>query len=416
MESNLDLDLIKRSKRVSNFYLSAIGQILKKRRKDLKKTQANVCSKIISDTALSKFENNLISLDDEVIRLICERMDYDYDLLPFPEDMIKYLEKSINLFFYKDIEEYEKLLDDLNKYDFSGLIQLVRLGYYILKDNYTLARPIYNEIFRYLNSLEDFGFSVFIVYAGFYNIGVKNYRTGRIILDKATKYFQNNAMIYGLYSYARFVIYGNLYLNMAACESGNFALNIFNQYANMVRINEMFIWKEIFLVYEGISNQKQFSQLNLDLLSANDRNYYLIAISNMVDNPIEYLDKLDESGENYLLGLFLKARYYLSVEDLIEYKKVYEDIKSMHYEKESMIDYANLLKLIKNKDDFILKDYLVNYALFQAVEKQNIYFMKIITEEIVRILNEKSRYKEAITHLNKLKSLVHKFQFDTELK
>ncbi len=416
MENYLDVDLIRRGKKVRNFYFCAIGQVLKRRRIQLKRTQAMVCYKIISDTALSKFENNLITLDKEVIRLICERIDYDFEKIPFPEDMLLWLEKSIKFFFYKNIDEYKKLYDDIIKYEFAALIQVVKLGYLILKEDYESATPIYNELFRYLNSLEDYGFSVFIVYAGFYNIGMRNYRTGRIVLDKVTNNFRNNAMIYGLYSYARFIVYGNLYMNMTASESGNFATNIFNQYANMERINEMFIWKEIFLVYEGKGSQKQFSQLNLDLLTANERNHYLITISNMADNPVPYLEKLDESGENYLLGLFLLAKHYLSMEDLTGYKKVYEQINNLHYTYKSKIDYANLLKLMSNQDSFVLKDYLVNCVLDQAIEKQNIYFMKIVTEEIVRILIERSRYKEAITHLDKLKTLVHKFQNDMELK
>jgi hypothetical protein len=71
--------------------------------------------------------------------------------------------------------------------------------------------------------------------------------------------------------------------------------------------------------------------------------------------------------------------------------------------------------LLKNNEDILLKDYLINYCLELATKKQNIYLAKIITLSISDILVSKKRYKDAINYRQKFDDLVLSLQLTSKL-
>jgi hypothetical protein len=335
--------------------------------------------------------------------------------ITFPEEMIEYLERAINYFFFYNIEDYKLLFEEVDKYQFAVLLQIVKLGYYILIEDEVNAGLIYNEIFRYLSSLEEFGLSIFLIFASFYNIQVNNYKNAKIILDKIENFFHNDDIIYGLYNFSRYLICGNLHLNMTANESGIIAFGIFSKYSNLKRLKEYYLWKEIFMCYEGNVPEKNFDFKVLDHTSLKLSNYYLIILSTRSKKPLTYLRALKREGDNYLLGLFIKARYFLLNNEMEEFKKTYTEINNLHYKVNSNIDYTYILKLLKNNEDILLKDYLINYCLELATKKQNIYLAKIITLSISDILVSKKRYKDALNYRQKFDDLVLSLQLTSKL-
>lgn len=416
VKAKLNCELMRRRQQICQFYYYGIGQIIKRRRLYLELTQEDIANGICSNTYISKIENNQIVINKECLYLIMERMDILPEKISMPEEMLEYLEQAVELFFYKDVSAYKELYEEVRSYQFAPLLQIIKLGYFVLIEDFEQGALIYNELFRYLNSLEEFGFSIFLIFSSYHNIGVKNYRNGRIILEKVQSYFRNDEMIYGLYNYAKFIIYGNLHLNLVAYESGNQAISIFNLYANTTRINEFFTWKEIFLVYEGVSVEKKNMINALEFLTPSEKNFYLAILSTAVEDPRKYLTLLDEKGDNYLLGQFLLGGFYLKEGNEEEFKKTCDLINEQHYNYRSKIDFSNLLNLLKNDDELMLKDYLTNYVLEFAIKKQNIHFMRIVTDKIVKILKNQKRYKDALGYSEKFSLLIKKFQKDNEIK
>ncbi|MGD9760860.1 MAG: helix-turn-helix domain-containing protein [Candidatus Izemoplasmatales bacterium] len=394
-------EIARRKEASSQFYYGGIGQTLRKRRLELKMTQEAVAVGICSNTYLSKIENNQIVVNREHLYLIMERMQMDMDKITFPEEMLEYLEKSIKLFFYRDIEGYRELFETIDKYQFSVLLQIIKLGYYMLIEDSENARLVYSETFRYLQSLEEFGFCVLLLYSSFYNIGIKDYKTARTVIENVESRLFNDEMIYGLYNYCKFLIYGNLHLQAQAFEAGQIAINIFNKHSNIIRINEMYMYREIFLVYEGGTPNDYVNHNLLKHISDKERNYYLIAQATKCKNPIVYLKHLVPKGESYLLGLYLQARFYLLSEKIDEFKETCNLISDFHYQINPKIDYLHVLKLMKNKENIYLKDYLINHVLPIAIKNQNIYFLNMITITISKILSDKNRYKDSLSYRQK---------------
>ncbi len=415
MIEKLNNEIIKRRQAACQFYYRGVGQAIRKRRLELNMTQEAVSIGICSNTYLSKIENNQIEVNREHLYLLMERVGMPMEKITFPEEMIEYLERAINYFFFYNIEDYKLLFEEVDKYQFAVLLQIVKLGYYILIEDEVNAGLIYNEIFRYLSSLEEFGLSIFLIFASFYNIQVNNYKNAKIILDKIENFFHNDDIIYGLYNFSRYLICGNLHLNMTANESGIIAFGIFSKYSNLKRLKEYYLWKEIFMCYEGNVPEKNFDFKVLDHTSLKLSNYYLIILSTRSKKPLTYLRALKREGDNYLLGLFIKARYFLLNNEMEEFKKTYTEINNLHYKVNSNIDYTYILKLLKNNEDILLKDYLINYCLELATKKQNIYLAKIITLSISDILVSKKRYKDALNYRQKFDDLVLSLQLTSKL-
>lgn len=415
MESKINYEITRIKDRFCQFYYRGIGQVIKRRRLELKMTQETVAMGLLSNTYLSKIENNQIVANRDHLYLIMERMDIDINKISFPEEMWDYLQESIKLFFYRDLKNYKVLIDKLNDYNFSILLQIIKLGYYTLNGDYENAKPIYNEIYRYLVNLEEYGFSVFLVYSSFYNIAVNNFKNARILIERVENHFQNDEMMYGLLNHAKFMVYGNLHLTTTASEAGQLAINIFNKYSNISRLNEIYLFKQVFTVYDGNFKDFHLNLQTLDFVSDKDANIYLIIIASQSEEPLKYLEHLRKEKNTYLLGLFYKAKWLLASNRIDEYKIIYNQINDLHYEYQSRIDYCNILKLMKNEEDSILKEYLIDTVLPFATEKQSIYFMQVITKIIVDTLSKKKRYKDALTYRKKLDDSVLSFQSDSRI-
>ena len=408
-------EIARRKEASGQFYYGGVGQTLRKRRLELNLTQEAVAIGICSNTYLSKIENNQIVVNREHLYLIMERMEMDMDKITFPEEMLEYLERSIKLFFYRDIEGYRELFEEIDKYQFAVLLQIIKLGYYMLIEDSENARLVYSETFRYLQSLEEFGFCVLLIYSSFYNIGIKDFKTARTMIESVESRLFNDEMIYALYNYSKFLVYGNLHLQALAYEAGQIAINIFNKQSNITRINEMYLYREIFMVYEGSSPNNYINHNLLKHISDKERNYYLIVLATKSKNPVVYLEQMIPEGESYLLGLYLKGRYFLLSEKFEEYKDVCTQINNLHYSINPKIDYLHVLKLMKTKEDIHLKEYLINHALPMAIKNQNLYFMNMITMTISNILSNKKRYKDALSYRQKYDDFLLSLQVKIEV-
>lgn len=410
MDINIKTSLIRRKQEMYDFYYRGFGNRIRRRRLELRLTQQQLAYGICSNTYISKIENNKVVVNREHLYLLMEKMGLPTENIGFPEEMVEYLLRSIKYFFFKDIENYTKLYKEIEKYNFGILLYIVRFGYYILIEDKFNASEIYNDMYRYLNLLEDFGFATFLVYSGFYNVLINDYQNARMILNSTKEKIQNNEMLLGLYNYLKFKTYGNLHLFNKAKEGLVIAQEIFINYSNVKRVCDIFVDKNIFSVYEGENDDIKFHTDHLKSLSYNERNAYLITLAYKENKPYKYLRYLHEDGEYFLAGKYILARECFINNKTKEYEEIKKSISDMHYSTKAELDYYKLLKLYESKENSHLKDYLINYVLPFLVEKQNLFFIKEVLKKISKILKEKNRYKDALTYLEKMDYFKDRFQ------
>ncbi|MCK5731592.1 MAG: helix-turn-helix transcriptional regulator [Tenericutes bacterium] len=415
MNINIKASIIKRREEMHNYYYQGFGDRIKRKRKELNLTQEVVAIGICSNTYVSKMENNKIVVNKEHLFLIMERMGMPTDNISLPEEMIDILKKSIEYFFYKDVESYEKLYLEIEKYDYGILLYVARFGYYILTNDVYNAKILYSDMYKYLNHLEDFGFTTFLIFSGFYNVMIRDYQSARMIIETIQNKIQNDEMIYALYSYLKFDVYGHLFLFNMSRDSLFIAENLFLNYKNIERMRDIFITLEIFHLYEESNNRSRNFKQNIQGLNNSDKNEYLVFLAIKADRPLEYLELLSKDGDYYLAGKFIVAKHYYRKGKIKEYKKVKKEINDLHYLQKSEIDYGNLLKLYEEDKKLYIKDYLINYVFPIVLKNQNLYLLKIVLEEISFILKEKNRYKDALAYLEKFQEIKNKLQFQQKI-
>ena len=410
MNTNFELDVIKSKDEVVKFYYRSIGDKIKRSRKKLNLTQEALAKGICSNTYVSKIENNKIAINKEHFNLLMEKMGHASQTIISPEKMVDCLEKSLIYFFYKDFKSYEKLFNDLDNYDYGVLIYLIRLGYYVLIEDYERAQVIHDDIHRYLNSFEDFGLSTLFIYSCFYKIGINDYKSARETLECIKNHLRNNEILYNMYSYLKFIVYGHLNMINESRDGFDVAKGTFLNYSNFQRISEAIFYNSIFRIYEGKHDNIVFNKYHSDYIGDSDYNLYIILLSEIADNPLHYLNHLKPEGKYYIDGLFLKARYMYVNDRLDDYKELKKEINASYYKFNSRIDYLNLLKLFEQDDPLRLKEYLIDYVLPYLSENQNLYFYKKTINIISKILSEKNRYKDSMTYYRKFEQFRDRLQ------
>lgn len=393
------------------FYYMGIGDRIKKKRTELNMTQEMLAKGICSNTYISKIENQKTKAKTAPLNLIMERMDMDYKKIGFPEELIADLEKSVEYFYYKNIEKYKELFKKIENFEFGILASVIRLGYYVLIDDFDNASPIYNEMFRYLNILENYGLSVFFIYASFFNLGINDLTSARTIIEMTRGTIQNDERIIALYSHLCYAVYGELGISAISPMTGTIAYEIYLDTHNFSRLNDLSLYNSLFKAYISGEDKVVLSTEFLSRLTPNHKNKLLFSLIIKENNPVKYVDLLDKKGDYYLEGLFFKAKFYLLNEEKEAYKAVKKNINSLHYELKSEIDYVSLLKLSESKQELFRKDFLINRVLPYTLKKQNIQSIKAVLDEIVKILKSKNRYKDALAYQEKKETILKELQY-----
>ncbi len=408
-------DLIRRHEAIVKYYKKTIGQAIKKARGNLDMTQESLANGICSNTYISKIENNQIEANRENLLLIMEKMNMAPESIVFPEDMVGYLEDSLLYFFYKEKERYAALFKEVEKYEVAVLIQICKLGYHVLMEEYDKAEPINDEIYQYLDSLEDFGLNSFLLFSCFYNIGIGNFKTAKAIIDRIDVKHHTSGLKSGLYHYANFLIYGNIYRFNKSRESLYHCQHIFFSNEARSRYDDLSAWKSIFSIYEGEESKTHFDRYDYANFCSKERNYFLLVNLLKSDEQEKILQYFDKNQWYYQAGCFIVAKKFLSRDNRNKYEFYLNEIKesSPRNFEDNPIDFANLLTLFENGSRMQYKDYLANVCLPYANKIQNLFFMNCLTYEISEILAENKRYKDSLTYIRKNMQKVQSIQEHT---
>jgi len=410
MSHKLEADIKRRKEEMYQFYYKGIGISIKKRRLALKLTQEALARGICSNTYVSKIENNAIAINKESLYLLMEKMQMPLESIVFPETMVDIMLEGFSCFIRKDFQRYAEIYDQIAKYQFGILIQVTRLGYHVLVGDIESARPLYQELFRYLCSLEQYGLSIFVVYACWFDILASNYKAARRTLDIAGDTLFRNRDMLAMCHLIEFIVYGHLYFFNSARSSYNLARNLFMESNNIARISEMMAYKNLFALYEGRFDEKGVAFDELKYLAPIQKNFYLASMAFASEKPELYEDHLDKEHEYYQDYLFILALHYQKTDHKDEYEQTKTALQKNHYRLKAPFDYVNMLGLMQEEPGMEFKEYLAQIVLPYVIKKQNIHLIFKVTETIVGILEKRKRYKDALAYQEKCKKTIAKLQ------
>ncbi len=271
-------------------------------------------------------------------------------------------------------------------------------------------------MYRYVTTLEEFGFATFMTFASYYQFYINDYQQARMLLEQTEGNLLNDDLLYGLYTYAKFLVYGHLERMSIAFEGYGIASHIFHNKINIRRLAELLVYSNVYKLLDRLKPETFFDKIQLDYLTNAEKNKYLFYLALQSDAPEVYTRLMEQKDQYYLGSLFFQALRASSKEDKEAIDDLKREINSLHYETAAPIDYIKLLKLIETKDDIGLKEYLINFVLPFVKKRQNIFLMRLVVRKISQILQDKKRYKDALTYVQKIEHQIDEFKYKTEVE
>ena len=411
MDTRLLNELKRRRQEIYKFYYLEIGSAIRKKRLENKLTQEDLAKGICSNTYLSKIEHNAIAVNKDSLFMIMERINMSTEEYGFPEEMVNYMEKSIDFFFKGDKSGFRTLYEDSLQYQFGILVEVSRLGYFVMIGDKINAKVLYDELHRYLCSVENYGITIFTLFSCFYHILMDDYEAARLIYEQTKDYHASGEQIFGLFEFAKFIIYSRLgYANFARDGYEN-AKNIFISYGAINRIVEISFYLNLFKCFEGSTSLLETDIDFYLICNHNHVNEYIIAKSFIDTDPVNQLRKIREGSPYFPEALFLLGRHYIQTNNLEEYNHVHEQLETYYQTpSDGNVNYLTLIECLEKEQMTAYKDYLISNVLPNVSRIQSIFFMTKVTNEIIDILSKTKRYKDAISYQIKLNKSVQKMK------
>lgn len=410
MIHRLETDMKRRREEMFQFYYKGIGISIKKRRLALSLTQEALAKGICSNTYVSKIENNAIAINRENLFLIMERMQLPIEAIAFPERMVDIMIESFQCFIRKDIERYKEIYEEIATYEFGILIQVTRFGYHVLLGDTEAARPLYNELFRYLSSLEQYGLMVFVIYACWYDILNANYRGAKTTLAIAGDQLVRNRDMLAMCHLIEFIVHGSLHCFNGAKTAYDLAKTMFLETNNLARLAEMRTYGHLFALYENKADSITFVSAELAQLSSLQRNRYLALLALEAADPEIYAPHFDKDAKYYQDYLFILAVHYAKTGQAEKLADTKTALSENHYLRKAPLDYLNLLELMRDEKSMEYKDCLSQIVLPYVIREQNLYLIEKTTRTIVRILEKRKRYKDALAYQEKCRKTIQRLK------
>ncbi|MDA3931457.1 MAG: helix-turn-helix transcriptional regulator [Tenericutes bacterium] len=411
MKRKVYINLRKRKEKKFEFYYMVYGQMIKKRRLELNYTQEFVARAICSDTYVSKAENSQVIIGEEQLFHIMEKLNIPKSEFGKPETLVHYLEKIITYFYRRDINNYKKLVDKVEGYHFHVVIEIIRLGYHILKKEYQQAEKISNQLVDYLKSMDDLAFSIFLCFSSVLNIKLNNIRLAKYLINAMYILHLEYPELINLYTYSKYIVCGKSHMLVKAEEVFNQLVpQLINTY-NSKYLKEVMVWKALFREYnkegQNIDYMDDFTEdIDEDLVDE-----FLLVRAFNTSKPEKYTRLMkNKESEYYLIGLYLCSKQAMKNKNKVLFKEYQKEMSELHYKIGSKIDYNNLLNLEKKNNGSFYKEYLVNPCFKIAKEKENIFFMNQICDKVVDTLKNKNRYKDALSYKEKLQAEIKSIQ------
>ncbi len=402
MDNRLQAEVRRRQNQTVQFYHSAIGNKLKKRRTELGMTQQTLAKGIISNTFVSKLENNVIHANKDCLMMLMERLDLPLDTVNLPENLLNVLDRSVDCYFWMDTQGYQALIEKTITDEFSVLIQIARLGYACLLRNEKEAIPLFNDLCRYFSSMDDQAFAVFMIYGAEAHLLTGDYPMVRECLDAAVKIVGSDRRLIAMIHHHYCLLYGFTEIWTSAASEAIEARRCFEETGNLRRLMKMNVDRFQFRLADDSDWTIPYSPDQLALLDAYDADRYHFLRAVLEPEHEDLFLKIPLDSPWFRVSLFVRCWKAQSLGEKELFSELMKEWDRFGSTKGWVIDYPHLLDLSARGDLTGLKDYLIDNVLPLTIQKNNLLVMRHVTNKICDILSQKKRYKDACVFKEKL--------------
>lgn len=392
-----------------------LATTLKHKRKKLHMTLKELTDGICSISYVSKIENNKLVPDMHIMKMLCEKVNIDYDDL-ISNDQTLDLEKCIKCYFYHQYEEIEEAYHNLHDKYFFARNSLLKLIYYLTVRKFEEALKEIKGLEEVKNTLSTYELLLLMICNIEYNILTYQFKAARRYIKVIQNVEIDDQILKNFYLQQKFIV----------------AINLRDYH----KIHEYY--KQIKLVDFPFKNLFNIKLLYIEAFAENDD-----ALNALNDVKYDYLP--EEYYEEFYYSkclIYIKLRRYTEAIDLIldnnltnirficlfayclkvlkELNRNVEEIdkyshnfmdyyQKMEYDKYDSI-HLGFIKLMKmeldNESSDNLLDYLKNYLVIEEDNYQHRLYSYYYAFKYVTILGKNSRYKDAFLFMYKNPELI----------
>lgn len=370
-------------------------------------TLNDITEGICSKSYLSKIENNLLSPDPYVMRLLFERVNIDYDKLLLYDRVID-LSECINYYLYQQYDKIEMVYDTLDSDFFIARDSLIKLLFYLTKHNFkAFAREI-SYLDDVKNSLNDYELLMLMFCTIEFYILNYQFNNANKYLDIIKRMVFEDRDLLLLFYQQRLI---------AACNTHNYVYIykyyelLRNQYHLAYPVKQQFYVKLLFLeaFSDNYDTLKELENMEYDFIPDEylDEYYYtkcLVLLKNSAYHEVIDIIMKKNLYKPQFLALYAYCLKVLKTLDRqIDELSTYEDnffiwYHSMNFDENDAI-HVNFIKLmlmyIKNGKEYEIFDYLKNYLIINLPLYQHRFYSIYYANSYFALLGRHSRYKDA---------------------
>lgn len=248
MQDRIERELSRRRDVQRQNYFYVVGSIIRQARLALKMTQAFLAHGLCSNTYISKIENAQIEPNWETVFRIAEKANVYPYVMEIPRRMLDNMSECLDYFLAFDQESYRTFLDKMTGYDFGVALDIMKFGYALLIHDMVAAKQIYEYGHHFFRNMDDFGFSLFLLFSSEYLIQIRDFESARDMLDKIEQNDRFFLLCPELYHENRFVTYERLGDAIRAKRHFDAAKALYVVKENDIRIVRLGFWNRFFEV------------------------------------------------------------------------------------------------------------------------------------------------------------------------
>ena len=389
-----------------------VATAFKSKRLQLNMTLSEATKDICSKAYLCKFENNQIMMDDKVVRVLCERVDLDYEKVKnLNHD--NSLVNGVRMFLFNQFDQIDGLIKTIDFDCFIASNKLLELLNSLVNANFSLCEELIVDIDRVRSSLSEYEFVTFGICICEYYIRTNQFLKGLQFIKKF-KYDISFKDLRCIHLEQRFNIFFNLEMK---CESFNAYKILEKEFDNGYPRKREFLDKlhylELFSSIDTICDLKDMLDdlIPEEYIEEYWYTYCLCLIKNgQFSDALQLITKYELNNSRFV-ALYVYAAYNLACiqpekngeplakrlsSKVITYmNNLVDKMEKNHL---NVID-CNFIKLMQlelvgeAKEDLV--DYIRDTAIKYDKNYQHRLYSYVYSHHLFDLLGKMTRYKEA---------------------
>lgn len=409
---NIDAFIAKRTLegRPPTFYV--YSATLKNERLRNNLTLGDLTHKICSKSYASKIENNLITPDEFVMKMLFERMNIDYDKLS-AMDQTNYLFECLHYYFYHQFDYIQSLSERTQKPFFIARNALVQLFYQLIKQDYNQFRIQVQVIDDVKNTLDDFELLVLFFCVIEYFIKTHQYTQAETYLRLVAQIAHQTTILHALFAEQKFLVACHLNQTYRAHQ---YYQDLEHYYTIGYPIKKQFKDKLLFLetFYQDHPAIEEMKRMEADYIPQEYEQsfwYSQLLIMTKQGHYLPVMDIIIERNFRHakfvaLFGFCVKQIMSSDrqIEGMAQYRQQFFTFyEQMEYNEHDFM-HVNFIKLmlleIRGSDRYEILDYLKDYLIAQIPSVQHRFYTPYYQKKYVTFLGQHSRYKDAYHYMS----------------